>query len=204
MSFHYCRRQTWKHFNPEGIHINLYKIAKKHFFFFAFPLIYVQYGSIFSPSISREVFQNLHTYLISSLFTICQAQSHNAFWNDFLMWSNEAVMAKQSLLVWIWLMSYIQLNQLKSSWPRARSVMGDLIQTMFWHIETIRGRALSQLQKQTPLKSDKVEKLQWSHQSGWEIHVVIVFWGARVDFFFLKHLFWCHSCCLCSTSHEVQ
>lgn len=42
--------------------------------------------------------------------------------------------------------------------------MGDLIQTMLWHIETIRGRALSQLQKQTPLQSDKVEELQWSHQ----------------------------------------
>lgn len=38
-------------------------------------------------------------YWISSLFSICQAQSHNPFWNEFLMWSNEAVTAKQSLLV---------------------------------------------------------------------------------------------------------
>lgn len=149
MSFHYCRRQTWEHFNPEGIHINLYKIAGTKIFFFP------MYSSIFSQGISRGVFQNVVTYLISSLFTICQAQSHNTFWNEFLMCSNEAVMATQSLLVWIWLMSWIQLNQLKSSWPQARSVMGDLIQTMLWHIETIRGRAFSQLQKQTPLQATR-------------------------------------------------
>lgn len=38
-------------------------------------------------------------YWISSLFSICQAQSHKPFRNEFLMWSNEAVTAKQSLLV---------------------------------------------------------------------------------------------------------
>lgn len=40
------------------------------------------------------------THLFDSIrFTICQAQSHNALWNEFLMWSNETVMAEQSLLV---------------------------------------------------------------------------------------------------------
>lgn len=71
MSFHYGRRQTQEHFNPEGIHINLYKIGKR--IFLASLIIYVlEYFH------SRVVFQNVLTYLISSLFTICQAQSHNA------------------------------------------------------------------------------------------------------------------------------
>lgn len=59
--------------------------------------------------------------------------------------------------------------------------MVDLIQTMLWHIETIRGRALSQLQKQTPLKSDKVEKSQWSHQSVWELHVDVCLQGSLAN-----------------------
>lgn len=55
-----------------------YTKLQKHYFL-ALPVIYVQRWSIFSHSISRVVFQNVLTYLISSLFTICQAQSHNAF-----------------------------------------------------------------------------------------------------------------------------
>lgn len=88
MSFHYCRWQTWEHFNPEGIHINLYKTAEILFFLGGWVsgvggggdslLIYVQYWRISSQSISRVVLRNVLTYLISSLFTICQAQSHNA------------------------------------------------------------------------------------------------------------------------------
>lgn len=80
------------------------KQCKDHVFGFPMNPKYVQYWSVSSQSIWRVVFQNALTYLISSLFTICQAQSHNALWNEFLMWSNEAVMAKQSLLVWVWLM----------------------------------------------------------------------------------------------------
>lgn len=47
----------------------------------------------------RSLPKSTAAYWISSLFGICQAQSHKPFRNEFLMWSNEAVMAKQSLLV---------------------------------------------------------------------------------------------------------
>lgn len=40
MSFHYCKLQTYDDFNPEGIHINLQKIAEENYFF-GFSIIYL-------------------------------------------------------------------------------------------------------------------------------------------------------------------
>lgn len=75
------------------------------FFWISFGQKCVQHWKCFSQNLSSSIlFKNVLTYLISFCFTICQDQSHKALWNEFLMWSTEAVKAKEPLLVWIWLM----------------------------------------------------------------------------------------------------